>query len=288
MTASDMPLRDSALAVAAGDMAQAAMLYKHLQRLLGRLASYDEEVREYAAETVMRRWHDSLQRNFESLRDHSGMDASAYVKSCSRRGANLDRIEGRLGRTLSDDELQAFDPFVDDEGVTGYFLTALRNAARDEVRRRKAALERKRRVAAEPGPEQRSPADGIPGELLARAEKLLVDEFLLGFRASNPREWDSLRQIEAGKSVGDIAREALGPQATEEALARRKTLVYQHWSRARLRLIRAVERTRGNKEFRTVIVPAIKILIDERYRRKVKPVRKADSTRLLGSTGESR
>jgi len=196
-------------------------------------------------------------------------------------------LEESLGRPLSEAERAAINPFSDDGAVTGYFMTALRNAARDEVRREKAAIRKARRAAQEQKYIPPSPLEGIPREILGNAERLLVEELLPTFKRTNPRDWESLREIASGEAARDIAARELDEGFDEDELLCQRSALYQRWCRARKRLIKAVEAMPGDGEYHRETVVALRILIDEHYRRK-SSVRYQDSNRPVERTGESR
>lgn len=283
MSGAGTTLRDAALAVARGKMEEASRLYVELTDQARRLRSFSQEARDDATEIVLFRWQGSLERNLESLADHAGTDASVQVRRCSRRGATRQELEARIGRALSDTEVEAIDPFEGDKQVTAYFARALHHAAIEVVRKEKARAERERRAAERPPP---PPPVAIPEELLERASDLLMNDLLPRFAETNPKDWRRLRELGSGESARDLARAELGAGTSDEELRRGKALVYQHWTRARQRLIRAVEEQRGDKEFRRRIVPAILLLVDERFRRNTRTVRSSASERREGQSPE--
>lgn len=272
MSVTDAPVRDSALAVAAGDLSQSSELYATLVRLAGYLHTFEPRFRNEAVETVLLRWQGSLERNLQRVRDHAATDASDHVKSSSRRGASLQTIRDHLERDLSDVEADNFDPFEDDHQTETYFRSALR----------RAAISAARPPAPPPPPPPEPPGPdpvAIPEEVFTEAATLLEQTLLPEFENSNPKDWACLAELASGRSADEVAKIHAGVGATEQALHKRTGLVYQHWTRARQRLIKKIEERRGNKHFRTRIVPALRILIDERFRRNRRSTPSASSTR---------
>ena len=276
------PLITSMLAVARGRMNEGGPFLERLRELGRRLTSFTPEQREEAVDTVGRRWFRSLDRNLETLRDHAGVDASEYVRRCTRRGATEEELVAWLGRPPTEAEVAWGDRFIEDRQVDNYLYRSLVRAALDVIESERARARAVERAAAAPRKPAAPPPVAIPEEVLADAAALLETEILPAFRDSNPRDWGRLLELEHGRAAREVAEEDLGPGATAEALRRRTHLAHQHWARARKRLIRAIEERRGDRRFRTKIVPALRFLIDDRFRKNERPVRSGSDDRLDG------
>lgn len=280
------PLIDSLLAVARGRMPEGGELLSRLRELSGRLGSFEPSEREDAVDVVAGRWFDSLDRNLNALRDQAGADASVAVRRCTRRGATQQELETWLGRPLTEAETDAIDRFTEDRQVDNYLYRSLTWAAIELRRRQEAKLRAEHRAAAGPPKSPGPPPVAIPAEILAEAAALLEGEILPEFQRSKPRDWERLQQLERGLAAKEVAEADLGPAADAEALRRRIHLAHQHWTRARARLLKAIEERRGNRRFRTRIVPAMRMLIDDRFRKNERPVRSVSDERLSGDASE--
>jgi len=263
-----MGLLQDFLGACAGEQRAASALYAALQQLGGRqvarFSRLDASEGEDAVQTVMMRIWRSRPTFVDELRESRARPQLSALKKASRRGATPRELSQALGRALSPSEHAALDPLADDAAARKYLTTAIRNALRDRLRKRRPATE----LTAEPAtpPEPTCFDAQVPRLLLA-----LHHDFVAWANGRSPGSGDryaaslqQLRRAPEGGARAVVAAES--PTLDADALRRAAGTRRRHWSRARTAFYDYVTEERRFQRHERALVPDVLRLFDSEYR----------------------